>query len=133
MITDISTYKLYKEYKNSLKKLDEGLIMTHDPFTSMDILGRYCHSISKENKIEYENNKIKLKIGNKLSNDEYFALSDIITNLGYFPSKIEGQSKIEGLFPLNFSYNKNDFEQEIINKGIITNVIKYTFFLEAKY
>lgn len=133
MITKISTYKLYKEYKNSLRKLDEGLIMTHDPFTSMDILGRHCYGISKENKIEYEKNKIKLNIENKLSNDEYFLLINIITNLGYFPSKIEGSSKIKDLYPLNFSYDKDDFEQEIINKGIISNVIKYTFFLEAKY
>lgn len=92
MITKINIFKLFESYLDSVNKLDEGLIKTHNINKAYDILSNSNFWILNSSKIK--DNKIYLNIGKVLSTNEniniieFTNLLSTITNLGYFISHL---------------------------------------------
>ena len=141
MITNLTTYKLWKELLSVESKLDEGLIMTHDPFRSINAIDHYLKYTLKSSKYktEYETEKrrIETEIVIKLNSAILLNLIKLFTNLGYESKNIQfvkynEDSKYYLLDPklTNYLYFKNNL---LNNQNELDKYSGIKFFLYAKF
>jgi hypothetical protein len=115
VITQLSTYKLLEKLKFIDNQLKEGLIMTHDPYSSMNVIKTETgiKGIDFE-EIYAENNKILI---NGIYNITINLLTEfliLIENLGYLISKVYTKDKNEKITV----YTLDQFETSYFYKNL---------------
>lgn len=127
MITTINEFKIYENFILSDYKLNEGLIMTHDIYQSVDALNKKIfidgNAVAKGNKIEV--------IINNVDFNNFLSFLTLSNNLGYyiaylkvyFKTGLERKTSIAELKDKNlFNY---DFFVNKLNKLDLTLEPKY--------
>lgn len=112
MITEINTYKLFEKLILSDIKLNEGLIMTHDLYESIEAINKFLgfngYSNVNKNNIEIQIDTVKF--------EQIIELLTLVNNLGYDTTVLEIMfNKRIHKFTLNRlkddnKFNKNTFD-----------------------
>lgn len=125
MLTNINIYRLFENLILSDIKLNEGLIMTHDLYESVEIINNFLgfdgYSTVNKNKIEVEIDTVKF--------ENVIELLTILNNLGYYTAVLE--IKINNRvhkFTLNKLKDNNKF-----NKNTFDTFEHIKIILEPKY
>lgn len=141
MILTLATHKLSKILDKTENQLNEGLIMTHDPYSSIIILDK--HIRNKLESVEFKTNYIEDKrriesyIIHKFTTNELLSLFILINNLGYECKKLKTIKFDKNInkniqSPEIFSYL--DFKKDIMTKP--EELVKYSglnLYLYAKF
>lgn len=129
MITSINLFRIYENYIQSEKELNEGLIKTYPIDKSFDILlnkiDPYVDDVPRASSIK--GNRILLTC-NRLSISEFINLLTTINNLGYFISTIKPY--IGTMFK---SYSFIDFKTRFFDENNLNKFTSYDIIIEAKY
>lgn len=129
------------DYKDYIKKINEGLIKTSDLTKSVNVISNKLKNLVIIHNINYYKKTRDFKVEletKKLTQDDWLELikdlSILINNLGYFPSVIELRKKKSLWAKLTFKdyviiRNENDHFNDIIIKNFDYVSIVY----ESKY
>jgi hypothetical protein len=141
VITNTTTFKYWKDFIYVENRLNEGLILTHDPESSINVLNNYTIKIlkCKDFGINYneEKRRIEAYIINDFDTNQILQFLTLINNLGYNCKNVK-------LVKYNISLKRQminsndtnflDFKNDIMyNNEILKQYSGMKFFLYAKF
>lgn len=128
MVTNITTYKLITDLILLENNFNEGLIMTHDIHDSKNALEYFFDLDTQLISLNIDNNKMILSI-TEFNINKFTEFLILITNLGYFVSKM----KIYNQYNIPININLTDFKNKYLDNSILKNITKYDIILEPKF
>lgn len=127
MITKLSTYKLFEILIDTEKQLNEGLILTHDIYNSIYLIGEFF-KFDQLKSINPNGTKIELTV-NHFDLDTFTKFLILINNLGYYIAIITMYNSKN--MPKNIKLS--EFKSEYYSDEFISKLTRIDFALEPKF
>lgn len=127
MITKISTYRLFETLIYTENKLNEGLILTHDIYNSINAIEGFF-KFDQLNIIYPDKSKINLTVNN-FNIETFTKFLILINNLGYYVALIT----IYNNKNMSKRIKLSEFKSEYYTDEFISKLTKIDFILEPKF